>query len=88
MNSERRTHDVLSSNCKHSPICQEDAKVMEEKDKYFYCMSLIWGHSRDALELLSEIAFTVSTVPHSNTACSTLDLVKTFNSIMLIKMNL
>ena len=81
----------------------EDAKVKEEKEKSFYCIGIIWGHLLDALQLLSKIALTVLTVPHSNgpreqvffiirknniKLFSTLNLGKSLNSIILIKISL
>ena len=40
----------------------EDAKVKQEKKKSFYSKHIIWGHSPDALQYLSETVLTAGPI--------------------------
>ena len=80
----------------------EESKVRVTDEKSYHRMDIIWGSQRDTLPNLSSIALFLLTIPHSNAAeerifsmigknntkfRSSLELSRSLNSIMLIKMN-
>lgn len=80
----------------------DEAAVYEKETKVYHRMDIIWAYLRQPFPLLSKIALSVLTIPHSNAAeervfsmikknktefRANLDLSKTLDSIMVIKMN-
>ena len=81
----------------------DEAFVKDTCRSYHYRMDMVWGYFRQRFTLLSEIALAISVVPHSNAADervfsvirkneaefrSRLDLSKSLNSVMRVKMSL
>ena len=80
----------------------DKAAVYEKETTVYHQMDIIWAYLRQPFPLLSKIALSVLTIPHSNAAeervfsmikknktefRANLDLSKTLDSIMVIKMN-
>ena len=80
----------------------DEAAVYEKETTVYHRMDIIWAYLRQPFPLLSKIALSVLTIPHSNAAeervfsmikknktefRANLDLSKTLDSIMVIKMN-
>ena len=81
----------------------DEAFVKDTSRSDHYRMDMVWGYLRQRFPLLSEIALAILVVPHSNAADervfsmirknktefrSRLDLSKSLNSVMRVKMNL
>ena len=82
---------------------QDEAFVKDTSQSDHYRMDMVWGYLRQRFPLLSEIALAILVVPHSNVADeivfsmirknktefrSRLDLFKSLNSAMRVKMSL
>ena len=80
----------------------DEAAVYEKETTVYHRKDIIWTYLRQPFSLLSKIALSVLTIPHSNAAeervfsmikknktefRANLDLSKTLDSIMVIKMN-
>ena len=81
----------------------DESFVKDTSQSDHYRMDMVWGYLRQRLPLLSEIALAILVVPHSNVADemvfsmirknktefrSRLDLFKSLNSAMRVKMSL
>ena len=81
----------------------DEAFVKDTSQSNHYGMDMVWGYLRKRFPLLTEIALAIFIVPHSNAADervlsmirknktefrSRLDLSKSLNSVMRIKMSL
>ena len=81
----------------------DEAAVYEKETTVYHRMDIIWAYLRQPLLLLSKIALSVLTIPHSSAAeerafsmikkkktefRANLYLSKTLDSIMVIKMNI
>ena len=79
----------------------DNAAIRQGQTSVHYRMDIVWAYLKEPLPLLSQVALTILTIPYSNGAeergfsmikknkndfCANLDLSKSLDSIMVIKM--